>query len=56
MNNSIDELNNITSRYGIIIFSPSDFFYAAEKLRSKVDIVAVKDQKIIFDAIKEYSD
>lgn len=56
MNNSIDVLNKITSRYGVSIFSPCDFFYAAEKLRSKGDIVAVKDQKIIFDAIKEYSD
>ena len=54
--NSIETLNKITSRYGVSIFSPSDFFYAAEKLRSKGDIVAVKDQKIIFDTIKEYSD
>lgn len=54
--NSIETLNNITSRYGINIFSPSDFFYAVEKLKSKGDIVAIKDRKIIFDAIKEYSD
>lgn len=54
--NSIETLNKITSRYGVSIFSPCDFFYATKRLRSKGDIVAVKDQKIIFDAIKEYSD
>ena len=56
MNNSIDELNNITSRYGIIIFSTSDFFLAVEKLNSEEKAVALKDKKIIFNALEKYSD
>ena len=60
MNNSIETLNKITSRYGMIISHVDDLFRAVFDLILKNQIgtieIPTEDQKTIFRAIKEYSD
>lgn len=58
--NSIETLNKITSRYGIVISHVDDLFCAVFDLILKNQIgtieIPIDDQKTIFNAIKKYSD